>query len=322
MTQYPSDEELAIHKASEDSVSSIVHPPPPPERHWLTDFIPAHPVPAFIVMAAVVFGVIFASIQATNIPSTAVVTCTGDQAHDTKALQTAITNARNAGTVEVSAGTCNLNAHLAIKQPVTINGAGATATFLVQWARENIAQITSPGVTIESMSLDVGTHNPGVPPVKKNPVPSALFSAQSNTTLRDLNIIAGTGFGFRLTGPSPCDSYKTHGDVVSNVAVVNHGAGGFTSFDGDCLNGATFTSITIHGQYLALFLDQNVTLDGLNYTPDLTFSGGACHEPVFVTTKSTTTGIVLRNITGGGKIIVKPASSGVTISNQTKAPGC
>ena len=88
---------------SRRSVSSIVHPPAPPERHWLVNFIPAHPIPAFIVMAAVVLGVIFASVQATNIPSSAVVLCTGDQNHDTAALRTAITNARNDGTVNVAA---------------------------------------------------------------------------------------------------------------------------------------------------------------------------------------------------------------------------
>ena len=159
----------------------------------------------------------------------ATVTCSGDV---TAALQSAV-NA--GGTVTISAGTCALSNDIAVTHAVTVEGAGATSTFLVQHARKNIFQITAPGVTVEDVNLDTRTFNPGVPPIPKNPVPGVLFSNSSDTSVIDVTGEAGTGFGMRVTGPNPCYHVPDDtGRCISGVDMSTNGTGGFASVDVDC----------------------------------------------------------------------------------------
>jgi hypothetical protein len=250
-------------------------------------------------------------------------TCLVSAGASATTIQAAINNCTLGGIVVLAAGTYDLTNRLAVQSSETITGAGPTATFIVQHARFNIFQVTAPGVTVENMSLDTGTYNPGVPPVKGNPVPSVLFSNSSFTSVINVTAKAGTGFGMRLTGPQPCPSFQTHGTVVTNVNVTNTGTGGFTALDIDCTNGATLAGLTIHGDFLALYQDQNVTLNGLDFTAG-PYEAGKCGHDVSITGPSDH--ILLGNIvTHNGKVIQHTTLAGtvtnLTVTNEVYGPG-
>jgi hypothetical protein len=238
-------------------------------------------------------------------------------------IQAAINSCALGGTVVLAPGTYDLTNRLAVQSSETITGAGPTATFLVQHARINIFQISAEGVTVENMYLDTGTYNPGIPPQKGNPVPSVLFSNRSYTSVINVTAKAGSGFGMRITGPSPCSSFGTHGTVISNVNVTNTGASGFTALDIDCTNGAVLTGITIHGDYMALYEDENVTLNGMDYAAG-PYESGYCSHDIYVTGPSNH--VLLSNIvTHNGRAIQHATQAGVVanlmITNEVYAPG-
>jgi hypothetical protein len=219
------------------------------------------------------------------------------------------------GTVDLAAGFYALTDHVVVSSSEVITGAGPTLTFLVQHARMNIFRISAPGVTVESMNLNTATFNPGRPPILKNPVPGVLFSAQSHTAIINVTAEVGTGFGMRITGRSPCPSFGTTGTIVSNVNVTNSGTGGFTALDVDCTNGATITNVVIHGDYLALYQDENVVVNGLTVTPGPYEQ--RCGAPVYVTGPSNH--ILLENVLShGGRIITHATRNGeVTALTET-----
>jgi hypothetical protein len=246
-------------------------------------------------------------------------TCANDTSKDTTTLQNAINNAGAGGTVTIAAGTCALTNRLTIWKAVTLNGAGATATNLIQHSAVNIVQINVPGVTVSNLLLDTATFNPGQG-VQGHPKPAVLFSAQSNTTIRNVTALAGSGFGMRISGSSPCPNYSTHGTVVDHLTISNSGTGGFASLDIDCTNGATLSNITIHGNYIALYQDTNVTLTNETYTPQ----AKPCQVPWYLTGPSSN--ITIDHVAGGGKGIQKGTAAGgntnVVVTNQTQSPGC
>ena len=238
-------------------------------------------------------------------------------------IQAAVKTLRQRRPITLPAGTFTLTNHVAVNQPVTISGAGPTLTHLIQTARVNIFQITAPGVTIENMDVNTATFNPGVPPIQKNPVPATIFSNADNTQILNLNSEAGTGFGFRITGGSPCDSFPLHGTVVQNVVSTNTGGGGFTALDIDCTNGATLTNITIHGDYIAFYQDENVVLNGEVSSPGP--YNGKCTAPWYISGPSNH--LQMLNVTShGGKGISKASKRGpvtfLTITANTWAAGC
>jgi hypothetical protein len=240
----------------------------------------------------------------------------------TATIQTAVNSCANGGTVDLAAGIYPMTDHVVVTSSEVITGAGPTLTFLVQHARRNIFQIEAPGVTVKSMNLNTATFNPGVPPIRKDPVPSVLFSAQSDTSIIDITAEAGTGFGMRITGPNPCDTFQTTGTIVSNVNVTNTGTGGFTALDVDCTNGATITNVVIHGDYLALYQDENVVVNGMTVTPGPYEQ--KCGAPVYVTGPSNH--ILLENVLSqGGHIITHGTKNGqvtlLTEINDRLAPG-
>jgi hypothetical protein len=245
------------------------------------------------------------------------VQCSGDI---TSALQAAVDAG---GTVTISAGTCALSNHIVVsKAGTTVEGAGPTSTFLVQHSRVNIFQIVAPGVTIEDMNVDTATFNPGVPPIQKNPVPGTIFSAQSNTSVINLDSEAGTGFGMRLTGPNPCQNHLVSGDVVSNVSSTNTGTGGFTALDMDCLSSGTASDVTIHGDYLALYQSSNVTITDLTVTPGPYEQ--KCGAPLYVTGPANGDSAI-NVFSYGGHIITHGTRFGnvtnFTVTNFQFAPG-
>ncbi len=204
--------------------------------------------------------------------------------------------------MSIAAGTCALDARLHVTAPVTIEGAGPTATSLVQHARATILRITADGVTVENLNLDTATYNSTAPQLK-NPDPLALISNASHTTVRNIKVETGSGFGIRFVGPEPCSSDQRTGDVVSGVDATTTGRGGFASVDVDCQNGATLSDITIHGGILSLYQDQNVTLNGETFTPGA--NAVPCDPAWFVTGPSQNISIDDVTSAGGpGKITV------------------
>lgn len=247
------------------------------------------------------------------------ITCDGNT-DTTNAIQAAV---NVGGTVHLPAGTCKLTGHIVVNKSETITGAGQSATILIQFARVNIFQITAPGVTIENLTGDTGTHNPGVPPVRKDPVPAVLFSAQSNTTLLNVKAIAGTGFGLRLTGPNPCQNDLVTGDKVTNLVVVNAGTGGFSGLDMDCMASFTINGLDSTGGSLTPYQDRNGTITNMIYHRSK--FGGKCQPSIQVTGPSQT--ITISNVTSyAGKITSHGTRFGnvlnLIITGQTIIGGC
>jgi hypothetical protein len=249
----------------------------------------------------------------TNVPS-----CDG-VTNETPLIQAAVdaTGKQPGGVVTLPAGVCALygNVHLHTAYGVTIEGAGATRTFLVQHGAQNIFQITSPGNTVEDMNLNTYSFNPGIIPIRKAPVPSVLFSNADNTTVMNITAETGSGFGMRLTGSNPCYAFPITGSVVSNVTMVNHGTGGFAAMDIDCQNGARLTNITIHGGILALFNDTNTVLNTEVY-----YGVARCQPAWFVTGPASN--ITIENVvsySGAGVIHGSRhgGATGITVTNQT-----
>ncbi len=239
--------------------------------------------------------------------------------NETPAIQAAVNAAgrRAGGVVMIPAGVCVLqgNIHLNTPNGVTVEGGGATRTFLVQHAAQNIFQITSPGNTVEAMNLNTFSFNPGIIPIRKSPVPAVLFSNASDTTVADITAETGSGFGMRLTGPNPCDAFPITGSVVSNVVMVNRGIGGFAAVDIDCQNGARLSNITIHGGILALFNDTNTVLSHETY-----FGVNRCQPAWYVTGPASN--ILIENVvTYAGAGVIHGSghggATGITVTNQT-----
>jgi len=243
--------------------------------------------------------------------------------NNTPAIQAAVDAAgkQPGGVVTIPAGVCVLqgNVHLNTKYGVTVEGAGATNTFLVQHAAQNIFQITSPGNTVEAMNLNTYSFNPGLIPIRKSPVPAVLFSNASNTTVMDITAETGSGFGMRLTGSNPCYAFPITGSVVSNVTMFNHGTGGFAAVDIDCQNGARLSNITIHGGILALYNDTNTVLNTETY-----YGVAKCQPAWYVTGPASN--ILIENVVsyaGFGVIhgTIRGAATGITVTNQTRGVG-
>jgi hypothetical protein len=221
--------------------------------------------------------------------------------------------------INLAAGTYAWTNHVDVNKPVTIDGAGQTQTFIVQHAAVNIFQITASGSTIENLSVDTGTFNPGVPPILKSPVPGTIYSSASNTHVFNVTSNAGTGFGMRFTGSNPCAAYPTKGTEVENTISTNKGVGGFTALDIDCTNGATLLNDTINGDYIAFYQDKNVVLNGENFTAG-PYEKGQCGADWYVTGPASS--LKFSNIvTHNGKGIAKGTVTGLTITNETYAPG-
>jgi hypothetical protein len=239
-------------------------------------------------------------------------------ADSTAALQAAIKACAGGGTVALGAGTFAISSNLPVRAAEVITGAGANATFIVQHGQVNIFQITAPGVTIENLNLDTATYNPG-PPILNNPKPGVLFSNSSHTSIINVTGEAGTGFGMRVTGPSPCASYPTTGTVISNVNMTTQGVGGFAAVDVDCTNGAQLSNITIHGGILALFRDENVTLSHELFTPGAL--NITCEPAAIVTGPSNSIDISDVTSSGGG-VRVRQAVSALVMQAIAVRPGC
>ncbi len=225
--------------------------------------------------------------------------------------------------VTLAAGTYDLTDHVVLDRPVTIDGAGSASTFLVQESRINIFQVTAPGVTVENLNVNTATYNPGVPPQQKNPVPATIYSSQSNTHVINVTSEAGFGFGMRFTGPRPCESYPTTGTVITNVISTNTGTGGFTALDIDCTNGAILTNVTIHGDYIAFYEDENVTMNGETYTAG-PYEAGMCGADWYVSGPANA--VTLTNIvTHNGKGIARNNRHGIvtnlSITGETFTAG-
>jgi hypothetical protein len=243
--------------------------------------------------------------------------------NNTPSIQAAVDAAgrQPGGVVTIPAGVCVLqgNLHLNTKYGVTVDGAGATKTFLVQHADQNIFQITSDGNTVENLNLNTFSFNPGLIPIRKNPVPAVLFSNADNTTVMNVTAETGSGFGMRLTGSNPCYDFPITGSVVSNVTMVNHGTGGFAAVDIDCQNGARLSNITIHGGILALFNDTNTVVNTETY-----YGVARCQPAWFVTGPASN--ILIENVVsyaGFGVIhgSLHGGATAITVDNQTHGGG-
>jgi hypothetical protein len=236
----------------------------------------------------------------------------------TSAIQMAIQNCASGGTVSLAAGTYAVSSHFTVKSAETIKGAGPSATFIVQHARQNIFQVTAAGVTIENLNLNTATYNASAP-VAKDPDPGVLFSNASHTSIIDVTGETGSGFGMRVVGPNPCSDYPTVDTVMTNINMTTTGKGGFAAVDVDCTNGAQLSNITIHGGILALYKDENVTLSGEDFTPGP--DSISCEPAAYITGPATN--ITIADVTSSGAgVIVKQPTSAIVTRAITAGTGC
>lgn len=245
---------------------------------------------------------------------------------DTAAIRATIQAAAASPGNEVTfpPGVCAIFANLPVggTNAVSLSGAGAAVTFIVQHTpNTGIFGISAQHVTIENVNLNTANANPGpFPSGGSNFAPGVIYSAVSYTSIINVTAEVGDGFGMRVTGPNPCDTYQTTGTVVRNVTVTNMGSGGLAAIDIDCTNGAQISNITIHGQYLALYQDENVSVSGETYRPQAFM--GVCHQPWYITGPATRVSIA-NVLSYGGHGIVTPPASSISITGQTiLGPGC
>jgi hypothetical protein len=236
----------------------------------------------------------------------------------TTAIQTAIQNCASGGTVTLAAGVYAVSSHFTVKSAETITGAGPASTFIVQHARQNIFEITAPGVTIENVNLNTATYN-ATAPVAKNPDPGVLFSNASHTSVINVTGETGSGFGMRVVGPNPCYQFPTVGTVMKNINMTTTGKGGFAAVDVDCTNGAQLANITIHGGILALYKDENVTLNGEVFTPGP--DSISCEPAAYITGPANN--ITIADVTSSGAgVVVKQPTTAIVTRAITAGTGC
>jgi hypothetical protein len=131
-----------------------------------------------------------------------------------------------------------------------------------------------------------------------------------------------SGFGMRFTGPNSFTTFQNYGTVIENVNSTNTGGGGFTALDIDCTNGAKLSNITIHGDYIAFYMDENVTLTGEVSSPSA--QNQACTAPYYVTGPSSNIHITDVLSHGGHGIshnTLHGSVAGLVLSNNTLASG-
>ncbi len=249
------------------------------------------------------------------------VTCVNNPVTDTGALANAISSAEaSGGTVQISAGTCAVDKAFPVTAQVTIEGAGATATSLVQHNDAAIFNVKAQHVTVQDLNLDTATYNTTIPPsVHDDTDPLAMVSDASYTTVSNVDAETGGGFGIRLVGPNPCYTDLNTGDVIRDVNVTTIGIGGYAGVDVDCQNGATLDDIVISGGYLALYQDQNVTVTNESFTPGP--YSETCQAPWFIT--GPTQNMSLDSVTssgGDGKISETPGSDAMRANSPVAQP--
>jgi hypothetical protein len=263
----------------------------------------------------------------TSTHAVSTVSCADKAATDSATLQAGI-DADYFGTLHIAAGTCQLDrARLTVAKPIVIDGAGQFATYLIQGSGIggfNIYPAADP-TTVENLNLNSATNNPG-PCSDKNGVviqaqPGVLFSLASHTTVRDITATIGCGFGIRITGSNPCDAYPTTGTIVNDLNVSNTGGGGFASLDIDCTDGATLSNITVHGNFVALYIDENVTLTNERYLPVSYHKvSEACRPPWYITGPADN--IAIHGIQGGGPGPIRLRATNISVEHQTPTLGC
>jgi hypothetical protein len=250
------------------------------------------------------------------------VACTGDV---TTALQTAV-NASGDPTVSIGPGTCDLSGTIDVSNAATIDGAGSEQTFLVQTVRKVMLRVTASHVTVENINLNSRTHNLTLPPMdsEANPDPNIMGMNGSDETLRDVTASGGNGFGIRFVGPpgAVCRDRPNSGIVVQNVTITTTGLGGYGALGLDCLNSATITDITISGGIVALYLDNNIAINGLSFTSVYEQSAGKygipCQNAVEITTGENFT---IRDV-NGGPVANRYGATSVSINGDQVRAGC
>jgi hypothetical protein len=158
--------------------------------------------------------------------------------------------------------------------PVTLEGAGSTASVLVEHVgAQPLLAVEAGGSTVEGLTLNARTYGGGVDVTLQG-------ANANNETITQDNIIGahkigkiGSGskapFALFFAGPPTATEnapvYNTN-NTVSNTTIedgVNNDGFSF-SFQ----QNGTISNITHFGSRLALFVDDTVTVTGYNYTPN------------------------------------------------------
>lgn len=240
----------------------------------------------------------------------------------TKAIQTALAAAESTPNSEVyfPAGKFILHssqrtfADFVINAPVRIVGSGANTTTIQTQVGAKDATYSpvmfeivpsGSGTSITNLTLDAATYDGG----------TAILDYGNNTTLSNLIVLAPTStatynndaFGVRVIAVCKASDASTiyrSNNVVDNVLISGNGSGGTTELDISCQHNAQVSNVTITGNGLDIYYDQNSTFSNLNIT-------ATGHNFTWVITASQN--IVLDNLTlVGNSGVIEPDSKDVT----------
>jgi Pectate lyase superfamily protein len=189
--------------------------------------------------------------------------------------------ATGSSTVYLPAGTYKLNLNDGLKDdlqikgphPITVQGAGAALTRLVEWVGSVDYAQAQPktvffvrgveGVVIKDLAVDTKTHEAG----------DAVHVESNNTTVAADAFtcgghVASDVFCVRFsTGCTHDHLVYATGNVASDIVLSDEGLGGNAGFDFSCQANGTINNLNLTGSMLAMYVDKYVTVNGFTYTP-------------------------------------------------------
>lgn len=199
--------------------------------------------------------------------------------------------------------------------PVTLEGAARGTTSLVEHvADQSLLSVRTDGTAIEDLTLDTQTFGGGY----------AIGVQANNTVLQQAAVVGGPNeFALYYQGPAKATptspSYNTGNQILDTIVNDQYQGDGFSfSFQENGL----IQNLTHTGSRLALYVDDNVTVDGDSYTPGT--QAGATNG-FWITPPST--GITINNFvtSGAGGVIgsanPKPSTNISITGEQFLSPG-
>jgi hypothetical protein len=233
----------------------------------------------------------------------------------------AAAQAQGGGTVTVPAGTylfsqpskSSYGSSIQIHgtAPVQLIGAGASSTSLVEGvAGQSLLSVRADGSSVQGLTADTQTDNGLV-----------AISVTANNTLLSNDRILGGSQQFALYYPGPAGATPTNpsydtGNVVQGLSINDRYQGDGFSFSFQ--ENGSISNVTHFGSRLSLYVDNGVTVNNYQYTPN-PLCGGATNG-FYITAPSTNVTIDNFVSSGEGGIISNKvdnrSSSNITIGGE------
>ncbi|MHB8453686.1 MAG: glycosyl hydrolase family 28-related protein [Acidiferrobacterales bacterium] len=216
------------------------------------------------------------------------------------------------GTYLVGASATSGSSSLSISSgpSITLAGAGMTRSTLVETdSAEDLLDMHVDGMVVEDLGFNTALYGAG----------HCVGAIANNITLERVNLVDGSrAFSVYLAGPAGASAsnliYNTGNQILDSTITdsINDDSLSFSYQQ----NGA-IRNIIHTGSRLALFMDQNVTVNDYQYAPDSSGSQSASVQNGFYITPPTS-GVTIRNFVSSGQGgVIGPNSAGRISSNIT-----